>query len=117
MKPFGATSLYARHRVAYIMREYRLCQQIATQPAPRFYVSEERAAIVVSAIIHHRRVPAMNPLKHAMYAEITRRARAEMRRHPSLSLTDTVARVVCQPAPSLYLLRSTVARIIHQHRQ
>lgn len=91
MKYFGSTVDFTHQRNADIMRVYRqkiveadvirmddICRQVAESPSSRFWVSEERAAIVISAMDAGRPLACMTESKREMFAEIFRRYR-EMR--------------------------------------
>jgi len=89
-----------------------LFRQLVLMPTPRFWVSEERAAIVVARIFRGESLRNMLPLKREMYLEIARRTRALIADSPQLSLTEAVATVVHHPAPRHYITPSS-ARILY----
>lgn len=92
---------------------------IANSPAPRFYVSDTRASVVVSAMLSNRkhRYNRMRPLKREMYEEICRRVKLMQEKDPSLSILACCAEVVIQPAPKFYIKPSSVKCIICKYRE
>lgn len=86
----------------YIDRSDILFRLVNT-PSSRFWVSEERAAVMVSRM--ERRLPLGHivPSRQRMYEEIFRRYLRLRRRHPDASIAELVRQVVYQPAPSFYL--------------
>lgn len=90
-----------------------IAHTVVNMPAPRFWVSDKRAAIVVSSMLKgHNPTARMNGTKRDMYIEICRRTAALMQRSPQLSLAAAVGEVVCSPAPRFYLTPGT-ARILY----
>lgn len=78
--------------------------RVAASPCSRFYVSEERAATVVSAIM--RGVDAlsgMNANKRRMFQEIHRRALSLIAARPRASLASVISEVIYSPAPEFYM--------------
>lgn len=117
MKPFGSTLAFTRHRneallqawrriinSAQIIRLSEIGRLIVDSPSPRFWVSDERAANVVSAI--DRGIPildTMRPTKREMFLEIHRRVSALRPLRPGKFLIDIVHEVVNSPAPKFYM--------------
>lgn len=87
-------------------------KQVAESPAKRFWVSEERASIVISAMLSGRPVPRMRDCKREMFEEIYRRVLVERKKHPGMTIYELVAKVVNQPAPKFYLTPRTVGEFI-----
>lgn len=86
-------------------------RSLVNMPSKRFWVSEERAAIVVSDMMKGATLDNMRPQKREMFQEIHRRTVALMGEKPEMSLSEAVAHVVRQPAPRFYLTPQS-ARII-----
>ncbi len=120
---------FTQQRNADLMRVYRRCladaayivmpelfQRVADSPASRFWVSEERAAIVVSAMLAGRspKFPPTRALKREMFEEIYRRFLIEREAEPDKSVYELVSRVVNQPAPKFYLKARTVGEFIYR---
>lgn len=127
MKYYGSILDFTAQRNADIMRVYRrhlkearfvimpdIFQLVANSPASRFWVSEERAAIVVSAMLAGRPLPRMRANKREMFEEIFRRFCIERGQNPSASVYELVAKIVNQPAPKFYLTPRTVGEFIYR---
>ena len=82
----------------------RAFRYAAERPAPRFWVSEERAAEVVSKIfVNPGIMESMYKEKGEMYLEIYRRVRKLREVYPRASLSSLVFRVVNSEAPRSYI--------------
>ena len=121
MKSFGSVLEFTRERNAALLKAYReqidavdyvrlneIGEKIVNSPAPRFWVSEERAAAVVSAIMRGKPVlETMRPTKREMFEEIHRRVVALKKEHPDWHLCRLVLKVVNSPAPKFYMEASS----------
>lgn len=128
MKPFGSILEFTRERNADLMRAYRyqigrtrnirmreIRNAIVNMPASRFYVSEERATIVVSALLSGRDLPeSMRPAKREMFSEIYRRVLELRKKHPSATVFQLVCEVVNSPAPKFYMRPRAAMDIIYK---
>ena len=77
---------------------------IVNMPSRRFWVSDIRAALVVSAMIRgEARLERMCKSKREMYEEIYRRVLLMRESHPHKTTSELCAMVVIQPAPKFYL--------------
>lgn len=129
MKNVGAYFEYEEERNRDLMRVFRrvraemknvplpeIYRRVVSLPSVRFWVSEERAAIVVSNIIRGRSLENMRPTKREMYMEIYRRVCELRKRRPHASVYDLVFDVVNSPAPKFYLTPGSAKVIIHKVR-
>lgn len=121
MKSFGSILAFTRQRNAALLKAYRcfiaeapfirldeIGEKIVNSPSPRFWVSEERATAVVSAILRGKPVlDSMRPSKREMFLEIHRRVLAIRRQHPDRPLSEIVYDVVNAPAPKFYMEASS----------
>lgn len=121
MKSFGSVLAFTRERNEALLKAYRkyvdsanfIClneigERIVNSPSPRFWVSEERAAAVISAIMRGKPVlKTMRPTKREMFEEIYRRVLVLKARHPDWRLTRLVHAVVNSPAPKFYMMASS----------
>lgn len=127
MKYFGSTLRFTRQRNDDIITAYRrivkqaglvdhplVFAEIARSPASRFWVSEERAAVVVARMLAGISDPRMRGNKKRMFDEIFRRFLALSEKQPDRSLTSLVCEVVHQPAPEFYLTPRTVGEIVYR---
>lgn len=122
MKHKGACRDFNRQRDLDLLRAYRqaaaaasfidrsIFKAVVALPSERFWVSEERAVRVVSAMLAGKPLH-LSPCKQEMFGEIYRRALFFLRANPSLSLTDVISRVLSQRAPKFYLTPES-ARVI-----
>lgn len=121
MKSFGSILSFTRERNAALLKAYReqvnaadfirlneIGEKIVNSPAPRFWVSEERAAAVVSSIMRGKPIlDTMRPTKREMFLEIHRRVVALKEQHPDWTLCALVLKVVNSPAPKFYMRPSS----------
>lgn len=117
MKYFGSVLSFTRERNTALLKAYReqvnavdyvrlneICVKIVNSPSPRFWVSEERAAAVVSAIMRGKPVlETMRPTKREMFEEIYCRVVALKKQHPDWHLCQLIFKVVNSPAPKFYM--------------
>lgn len=126
MKNVGSTFEYEDARNEDLMRAYQrvLCmsgdksaadvyKKVAEMPAERFWVSEERAAIVISNMFKGRSIANMRSNKREMYEEIFRRVQALKKERPEDTIYELTFEVVQQPAPKFYLTPESARIIIH----
>ncbi len=127
MKYFGSILDFTRERNADLMRAFReqlalarfivmpeIFELVAESPASRFWVSEERAAIVISAMDAGKPLTRMRSNKREMFEEIYRRFVIERRENPKKSVYELVSGIVNQPAPKFYLTPRTVGEFIYR---
>ena len=127
MKPFGSILEFTKERNEDLMRAYRhqinltphihmkdVAAAVVNMPAARFWVSEERAAIVISALMAGRELPHnMRSPKREMFHEIYRRVLDLRKAKPDTPLFDLVCEVVNSPAPKFYLRPRAAVFIIY----
>ena len=128
MKHFGSNFYYEKLRNEELMKAYRkamhqtahirlneICRTIADMPASRFWVSEERAAVVVAKMMKGESIDYMRPLKRSMFLEIYRRVTEMMRDNPGMPICKCCLKVVNSPAPKFYMtplsIRQTIFKI------
>lgn len=131
MKHKGATMEYSEERKKDLMRVYDeyisscdyirmsdVYEGVVNMPSARFWVSDIRAALVVSAIMRgEAALDEMWPLRKEMYEEIYRRVLELRKMLPELSTSELCARVVEQPAPKFYLTAGSAKMIICKARK
>lgn len=94
-----------------------LCR-VVNMPSSRFWVSEERAARVVSAMLRGKGGGVRSALRREMYEEIARRCASLREEHPDWSVSTCVWHVVSRPAPKFYLsVESAHTLIINARKQ
>lgn len=131
MKQYGAKIEYSEERVRDLMRvhdEYidkckyirmtELYNTIVNKPSKRFWVSETRCAIVVSAIMRGEDVlSAMWPTKKEMFLELYRRVSDLKIKNPDKTMIELCAMAVNQEAPKFYLSPGTAKVMINKYRK
>lgn len=117
MKSFGSILAFTKERNNALLMAYRrelrntkkillrdIGERIVNSPSPRFWVSEERAASVVSALLRGKPVLlSMRRSKREMFEEIHRRVIGLKEKHPGKTLITIVRSVVNSPAPKFYM--------------
>lgn len=92
-----------------------LLRAVVAQPCSRFWVSEERATIVVSSMMRGEFM-TVGLEKADMYREIYRRATAMKTAMPEKTLAYIVGYVVNTSAPRFYMSPGHASRIINSLR-
>lgn len=117
MKHKGALMEYSKERLDDLMRVYDeyvascryirmpdVYKTIVNMPSRRFWVSDIRAALMVSAMIRgEAHLETMNITKREMYEEIHRRVMLMLEDNPSKTISELCSIVVAQPAPKFYI--------------
>lgn len=130
MKKTGASFEYERERDDDLLRVYRdaihaashihmpdILNAVVNTPSKRFWVSEERAAVVVARMLKGDTCPHMRPQKREMFNEILRRVKEMRRQHPDMTIAMLVFHVVRQPAPKFYLTPGSAKVILSRIRK
>lgn len=131
MKHKGALMEYSRERSDDLMRAYDeyiascdcirmpdVYDKIVNMPSRRFWVSDIRAALVVSAMMRgEAKLESMWPLRREMYEEICRRVLAAREKYPGLTASKLCAMVVEQPAPKFYLTPGSAKMMVCKARK
>lgn len=89
-------------------------KRMAQAPSSRFWVSEERASIVVSRIMKGDNLSYMRHQKREMFMEIYRRVVALQKRHPRMSISQCCMEVVNSPAPRFYMTPLSIKITIYK---
>lgn len=92
----------------------KIFEQVANSPCSRFWVSEERAAIVISTLLAGKVIPNMRKNKREMFDEIFRRFLIAREQYPEKSIYALAIMVVNQPAPKFYMTPRTVGELIYR---
>ncbi len=127
MKYIGSILEFTRDRNADLMRAFReqlasarhvimpeIFKMVADSPASRFWVSEKRAVIVISAMAAGKPMPRMRSNKREMFEEIYRRFLIENKKNPQKTIYELVTKIIYQPAPKFYFTPRTVGEIIYR---
>lgn len=89
-------------------------ERIANMPSSRFWVTEERAAVVIRKMMRGDKLKNMRPLKKEMFDEIYRQVRMLMATEPNMSLYECCVRVVNSPAPKFYMTPLSIRQTIYK---
>lgn len=90
-------------------------ETIVNMPCSRFWVSEERALVVVASLLKGKNVlHAMRSTKREMFTEIFRRVVALQKQRPNAPLFELVTKVVNSPAPKFYMKPRCAMEIIYK---
>lgn len=130
VKYYGSIADFTSERNADLMRAYRqelakagyivateIFERIARSPSSRFWVSEKRAAVVISAMEAGRPLRIQSKNKREMFEEIYRRYLIARKAHPRKSLYDLVSEIVNQPAPKFYFTPRTIGEFIYRIKE
>ena len=94
---------------------FQISEKIAVMPSKRFWVDENRAAIVVSRMEKGDSLPNMLEMKRKMYQEIYRRTQLLRVEYKGEKTTkDLVSEVIQQPAPLFYLKKKTIEKTLYR---
>ncbi|MBE6346963.1 MAG: hypothetical protein IKM23_06730 [Bacteroidales bacterium] len=131
MKPIGTKVEYSEERVRDLMRVYdmyiasckyinmaELYKTIVNQPSKRFWVSESRCALVISAIMRGEDVlNTMWPTKKEMFLELYRRVSALQIEYPNKTMIELCTMAIYQKAPKFYISPGTAKVMIVKYRR
>lgn len=129
MKRPGSTSDFIEHRNRELHKSFLsvlrtesmplrlMFGAAASRPAPRFWVSERRAADVIGRMMRGLPDEGMLPKRREMFEEILRRVRAKMEADPSMCMTAAVAETVNEPAPEFYMTPESARSVIYRMRR
>ena len=131
MKKPNSNAEFEAHRRKFLIQNFRRAiaaqsqiaveqtfRQIADAPAPRFWVSEPRAAAVIGKMLHGEDpTPLMYKEKREMYREIFRRFRALRPSRPGVSIAEIIFDIVNSPAPRSYISWHRVRNIIASEKK
>lgn len=99
-----------------VLSNDEIFSRAAHREASRFWVSEQRAAVVVSRMFKGDKLHKMNPTRRRMYYEIYRRVKMLMEKNPKQTLSGAVFEAVNSPAPEFYLTDKSAKVIIYRLR-
>lgn len=130
MKHLGSSFPYKYQRELELMKAFRqelseakhinmdeIFKRVVKRPCSRFWVTEERAAIAVSAMLRGGGDAVFaNNLKRQMYKEIFRKYQEMRITHKGMPMAKIIFIIVNSPAPHFYLSPSQAKIIINSHR-
>lgn len=96
----------------------KIFKQVSESPAPRFWVSEQRASAVLGQV---RKNPAllssMYPAKRAMYTELQSRYERLSRKSPQSTEMELLTEIINSPAPCHYMSPDRVRTLIYEEKR
>ena len=93
---------------------YQIRCRLVNMPSKRFWVTAERASIVISSMQDGDKLLKMHPTKREMYNEIYRRVQECRQKDPTQSIYNIVSNVISSPAPKFYLTPGSTRMIIYK---
>lgn len=130
MKKKGTISQLNHERDDDLMRAYlqeiagrphillpEVLQAVVSSPSKRFWVTSERASIVVYNMMKGDSLDNMRPLKRKMFREIYRRVMKLKANYPQLSISILTEQAVSQPAPEFYITWQSAKVILSRIRK
>ena len=128
MKYHGCILEFTDERNDELMRAFReainkrtfiditeISEEVVNMPCSRFWVSEERAMVVVAALIKGKPVlDAMRPTKREMFKEIYSRVLDYQKQFPDTSMFELVLKAVNSPAPKFYMTPRSAMETIYK---
>lgn len=97
------------------IRMPQLMERLVMEPCARFWVSEERATIVVAAMMRgEEATTGMGSSKRRMFAEIFKRVKALRAENLTCPLVRLVRMVIDSPAPEFYLTPRSAQNILSE---
>lgn len=95
----------------------KVLNAVVSSPSKRFWVTSERAAIVIYNMMKGDELEHMRPLKRKMFREIYRRVMKLKANYPQLSIPILTEQVVAEPAPEFYITPGSAKVIISRIRK
>ena len=127
MKHFGTKFEYTDMRDEALMSTYRrlmasekyirlpeLLEKGVNSPSKRFWVSEERAAIVLSQMFKGDLLENMSEMKREMFMDLYEVAKVIRSNNPGMSMADIAFHATRQPARKFYIKAASAKVIIHR---
>lgn len=130
MKKKGTISQLKHERDEDLMRVYLqelsgrphillpdVLRAVVSSPSKRFWVTSERASIVIYNMMKGDKLENMRPLKRKMFREIYRRVMKLKKNYPQLSISILTEQAVSQPAPEFYITWKSAKTILSRIRK
>lgn len=130
MKKKGTISQLKHERDEDLMRAYTqelsgrphillpdVLRAVVSSQSKRFWVTSERASIVIYNMMKGDKLENMRPLKRKMFREIYRRVMKLKKNYPQLSISILTEQVVAEPAPEFYITWQSAKTILSRIRK
>ena len=89
-------------------------EKVSEMEAERFWVSEERAIAVITALKRGKNPGRMRSNKIEMFEEILKRVNKLLIKNPALSLKEAICQTIIHRAPKFYLTPRTIGEIVYR---
>lgn len=128
MRKKNSTSEFAPERNRFLLENFRsaiahqsqiecerIFKKVSDLPAPRFWVTEHRAAAIIGKLLAGEDpTESMNPEKKRMFQEIFSRFMKLRPLRQDATILDLVAEIIYDAAPSSYISWRRVRNIIYE---
>ncbi len=95
----------------------QLLERIVNMPSKRFWITAERAAIMVARIMKGDKLTNMRPVRREMFFEIYRRVVELQKMQPNEHLINLAQQAIESPAPKFYLTSGTARLILYRTKK
>jgi hypothetical protein len=130
MKHSGCYFEYTKERDEDMRRAYSLivgeCDRVdlrdvfhrlVNMPSKRFWVTPDRAAIVIHSMMRGDTLQNMRPMKREMFQELYRIVMELKEKYPTASMPELCSMAVLSPAPKFYLTVGSAIVIWHKAKK
>lgn len=130
MKRRGATFEYTRERDADIRRAYseivdqcdkidlrQVFHRLVNMPSKRFWVTPDRAAIVIHSMMRGNDLRGMRPMKREMFQDLYKVVLSLKQQYPQATMPELCSMAVLSPAPKFYLTVGSAIVIWHKAKK
>lgn len=93
----------------------RIFAEVASSPASRFFVSEDRAAVVIRYHLRHGEWNVKGAQRIRMFSEIESRVLEILQSNPGTRFEDAVYDAVNSPAPGFFLTPRSCRTILYNY--
>lgn len=97
------------------MKRSAIVALLATEPAPRFYLTEEQAGWAICQYYRNGRIPRCRPMKQAMILDLVDQYEKMRKEHPHAQKNILYKLAVEQPAKSFYMSNQRIREIIFNY--
>ena len=94
-----------------------IMEALVNIPCSRFWVSEDRASIVIKSIINGSTLSDMIHCRREMYFELYERYKKHRSLYPDKPHKQIISEIIEQPAPKFYLTPSSANVIISRYKK
>lgn len=92
-------------------------KKLVNMPSKRFWVTPDRAAIVIHSMMRGGALGNMRPMKKEMFQELYRIVMGLKEKYPKASMQELCSMAVLMPAPKFYLTVGSAIVIWHKAKK